>query len=133
MIFEFCLNLNQDRKMKKITMFIVFMILTTNACFAWETFQPWNTPEVFREIFYIGISFEEMEQAKFREEKRQGQISLFLRNDASQSEIEQYFITTRLVHLGVVHLLDHEKRRMFQNFTIGLSGGTIVVNFFENF
>jgi len=113
--------------MKLMLLFLI--LLSVSSCSGYRTFQPWTTQEIAVEGAYLVSSYIDNTQTKNIDNEDGRELNPQLGEHPSDQEVDEYFISTRLLHFSFAYFLDHEERMQFQMFTLGMSVATIYWNF----
>ena len=102
------------------------MLLISAPCFA----DDWTSADTKREAVYLTLHSMDWMQTRYiaKNPSFHEQNDLVGRNP-SIGKVNNYFVATALLHVGVAYLLPTEYRKAFQYITIGMEIGAVAHNY----
>jgi hypothetical protein len=109
---------------------------TYNHCFNFliatpsYAFDPWSKEDVALEAAFLTVDFLDWGQTRYiaKHPDKFHEHNLVLGRHPEVQKVDMYFLSTALLHIGIVTVLPQKYRKYFQGVTIGLSTGCVINN-----
>ena len=112
--------------MKSLLSIFVGLLLISAPCFA----DDWSSADTKREVGYLTLhSIDWMQTRYISKNPSYQEDNNLIGEHPSLSRVNNYFIATALLHIGVAYLLPSELREPFQYITIAIELGAVAHNY----
>lgn len=115
--------------MKKILLVLLALMLSSNVAFA--AHDEWTDDDTAREAAYLMLHTIDWGQTRYiaTHPKDMSEVNPILGKHPSVSSVDEYFLTTAILHAGIAYSLPAEWRKRFQYISIGFEAVGTTWNF----